>query len=97
MGRRLILDIDILIAYERGAIDRPSATDRRARIIACTPEGEEMARKSQEIVDRVHREAVDSLPEPARSVLIDALSSLAVGYLATPDTPLGVRRARQQT
>ena len=77
---------------------RPSATDRRARIIAGTPNGAEMAKKSQAIVDRVHREAIDSLPEPARSALVDALSSLAAGHLAVPDdTSRGVRRARQQT
>jgi len=77
---------------------RPSATDRRARIIAGTPDGAEMAKRSQAIVDRVHREAIDSLPEPARSALVDALSALAAGHLATPDdTSRGVRRARQQT
>src|SRR5215471_18796389 len=76
---------------------RLSGTDRRARIIAGTPKGAAMAKKSQAIVDRVHREAIDSLPEPARSILVGALSSLAVGHLAMPDdTSQGVRRARQQ-
>jgi DNA-binding MarR family transcriptional regulator len=76
---------------------RPSPTDRRARIIAVTPAGAAMASKSQAIVDRVHREAIGSLAEPARSVLIEALSALATGHLATPgDSSAGVRRARQQ-
>jgi DNA-binding MarR family transcriptional regulator len=76
---------------------RLSPTDRRARIIAGTPKGAAMAKKSQAIVDRVHRAAIDSLPEPARSILVGALSSLAAGHLAMPDdTSQGVRRARQQ-
>src|SRR2546423_2325 len=40
---------------------RPSATDRRARIIAVTEAGAEMARRSQAIVDRVHAQAVGAL------------------------------------
>lgn len=76
---------------------RPSPTDRRARIIAVTPEGVAMAKRSQAIVDRVHGAAIDSLPEAARGILIDALSSLAAGHLAMPgDSSAGVRRARQQ-
>jgi MarR family transcriptional regulator for hemolysin len=42
---------------------RPSATDRRARIVAVTEAGAEMAEKSQAIVDRVHAEAIEALPE----------------------------------
>ena len=76
---------------------RPSPTDRRARIIAVTPKGAAMARKSQALVDGVHGDAIDSLPETARSILIDALSSLAEGHLAMPEeSSPGVRRARQQ-
>lgn len=75
---------------------RPAPTDRRARIIVVTPAGAAMAKKSQAIVDRVHREAVESLPAPARAVLIDALTALADGHLALPDdASAGVRRARQ--
>ena len=77
---------------------RPSATDRRARIVAATPAGAEMAARSQAIVDRVHAEAIGSLPEAERGALIDALTTLAKGHLATPDegAPTGARRARQQ-
>ncbi|MFC7646431.1 MarR family winged helix-turn-helix transcriptional regulator [Streptosporangium lutulentum] len=42
---------------------RPSSTDRRARIIAVTEKGAEMARRSQEIADSVHRAALAALPE----------------------------------
>ncbi|MBA9005433.1 MarR family winged helix-turn-helix transcriptional regulator [Thermomonospora cellulosilytica] len=77
---------------------RPSSTDRRARIIAVTPEGAEIAQRSQEIVDRVHREALDSLPEEERTVLLRALRRLAEGHLAEPvETPGSVRRARERT
>lgn len=41
---------------------RPSSRDRRARIIAVTEEGARVAGRSQEIVDRVHQEALGTLP-----------------------------------
>lgn len=75
---------------------RPSHTDRRARIIAVTDAGAEMAERTQEIVDRVHAEAIGSLPEEMRPVLLAALGLLAGGHLATPqESPAGARRARQ--
>ncbi|MEU4159440.1 MarR family transcriptional regulator [Actinoplanes sp. NPDC026670] len=73
---------------------RPSSTDRRARIIAVTPAGAEVARQSQEIVDGVHREALDSIPADERVVLVRALNRLATGHLATPAE--GGRRARER-
>src|SRR3954468_9996905 len=75
---------------------RPSATDRRARIIAVTDAGAAMAKRSQEIVDRVHAEAIGSLPEALRPALLEALTLLAGGHLAEPvDSPAAARRARQ--
>jgi DNA-binding MarR family transcriptional regulator len=85
-------------ALERAGLAqrRPSPTDRRARIIVVTPKGAAMAKKSQAIVDRVHGEAIGSLPAADRTVLIEALNALAQGHLALPaDTAGGVRRARQ--
>ncbi|WP_109597061.1 MarR family winged helix-turn-helix transcriptional regulator [Actinoplanes xinjiangensis] len=73
---------------------RPSSTDRRARIIAVTAEGAEVARRSQEIVDGVHRAALGSIPEQERDVLVRALNRLAAGHLATPVE--GGRRARER-
>ncbi|MFC4069964.1 MarR family winged helix-turn-helix transcriptional regulator [Actinoplanes subglobosus] len=73
---------------------RPSSTDRRARIIAVTPEGAEVARRSQEIVDGVHREALGSISEQDREALVRVLSRLATGHLATPVE--GGRRARER-
>ncbi|WP_329420423.1 MarR family winged helix-turn-helix transcriptional regulator [Streptomyces sp. NBC_01693] len=75
---------------------RPSSRDRRARIIAVTEEGARVAERSQEIVDRVHQEALGALPQDDREVLLRALNQLATDHLATPsENPRPVRRARQ--
>lgn len=75
---------------------RPSSTDRRARIIAVTEEGARVARRSQKIVDGVHAEALASLSEGDRSVLLRALNGLVEGHLAVPaESPRPARRARQ--
>ncbi|MEU7831529.1 MarR family winged helix-turn-helix transcriptional regulator [Nonomuraea sp. NPDC049129] len=76
---------------------RPSSTDRRARIIAVTEKGAEVAKQSQTIVDGVHRAALASLPEDEAEALLRAMNRLATGHLATPaEAPQGVRRARQK-
>ncbi|XVQ88272.1 MarR family winged helix-turn-helix transcriptional regulator [Microbispora siamensis] len=76
---------------------RPSSTDRRARIVAVTEKGAEVAKRSQEIVDRVHRAALGSLPEEEAEVLVRALNRLVTGHLAAPvELPQAVRRARQR-
>ncbi|MGA4802330.1 MarR family winged helix-turn-helix transcriptional regulator [Streptomyces lavendulocolor] len=76
---------------------RPSSTDRRARIIAVTEEGARVARRSQEIVDRVHQEALGSLSAGDREVFLRALGQLVEGHLATPvEGPRPARRARQR-
>ncbi|MGW1271610.1 MarR family winged helix-turn-helix transcriptional regulator [Streptomyces sp. NPDC002491] len=75
---------------------RPSRTDRRARIIAVTDEGARVAGQSQEIVDRVHRDALAALPEGDRAVLLRALEHLVADDLAHPvEAPRAARRARQ--
>ncbi|WP_433515496.1 MarR family winged helix-turn-helix transcriptional regulator [Nonomuraea sp. CA-143628] len=76
---------------------RPSSTDRRARIIAVTEKGAEVAKQSQTIVDGVHRAALASLPEDEAEVLLRAMNRLVTGHLATAaEAPQGVRRARQK-
>jgi MarR family transcriptional regulator for hemolysin len=76
---------------------RPSATDRRARIIAVTATGQEIARRSQAIVDGVHRDALQSVPQDEREVLVRVLNRLATGHLATPaESAQPVRRARER-
>ncbi|MGC5009137.1 MarR family winged helix-turn-helix transcriptional regulator [Streptosporangium sp. DT93] len=77
---------------------RPSRTDRRARIVVVTEKGARTARRSQEIVDGVHRAALDALPADEAEVLVRAMRRLAEGHLATPvESPQAARRARQST
>ncbi|MFD0316028.1 MarR family winged helix-turn-helix transcriptional regulator [Streptomyces flavalbus] len=76
---------------------RPSSRDRRARIIAVTDEGARVARRSQEIVDGVHRDALGDLTRADREVFVRLLNRLATGTLGTPaESPQGARRARQK-
>ncbi|WNI23367.1 MarR family winged helix-turn-helix transcriptional regulator [Streptomyces sp. ITFR-16] len=75
---------------------RPSSRDRRARIIAVTEKGAALAARSQEIVDRVHTDALGSLSRTDRETLTRALNQLVSEHLATPaENPRPVRRARQ--
>ncbi|MEU7030500.1 MarR family winged helix-turn-helix transcriptional regulator [Streptomyces sp. SBR177] len=76
---------------------RPSSRDRRARIIAVTEAGAEVAARSQRIVDEVHQDALGSLPDEERRVLLSALNRLVTGHLETPvEGPRSARRARQK-
>lgn len=76
---------------------KPSATDRRARIIAVTEAGAAIAQKGQRIVDRVHAEALESIPAAQRKPLLAALAELVDGHLSTPVEAQPVRRARHRT
>ncbi len=91
----MVVTVDAL--EEAGLAERrPSGKDRRARIIAVTEEGARMAERSQEIVDRVHEEALEALSEQEREVFLRAMNRLVTGHLATPmETPQAVRRARR--
>jgi DNA-binding MarR family transcriptional regulator len=76
---------------------RPSAKDRRARIVAVTDKGARVAQRSQEVVDRVHGEVLGTLPADERDVFLRAMNRLVAGHLAKPlDNPQQVRRARQR-
>ncbi len=75
---------------ERGLAERrPSATDRRARIIAVTDKGRAAAEEGQRIVDRVHSDALGTLSAADRSSFLEALALLAGNKGAGP-----VRRPR---
>ncbi|MFD4941801.1 MarR family winged helix-turn-helix transcriptional regulator [Streptomyces sp. NPDC058239] len=75
---------------------RPSSRDRRARIIAVTEKGARLAEQSRRIVDRVHKDALQTLPSGDREALLRALNQLAGDHLATPEeSPGTARRARQ--
>ncbi|ASW55100.1 MarR family winged helix-turn-helix transcriptional regulator [Plantactinospora sp. KBS50] len=85
-------------ALERAGLAerRPSTRDRRARIVAVTDKGARLAVRSQEIVDRVHREALATLPEEEREVFLRAMNRLVEGHLAVaPEGTAAARRARQ--
>src|SRR3954454_22658891 len=71
---------------------RPSATDRRARIIAVTDQGRAAAEEGQRRVDRVHAEALGYLDADARAEFVRALGELA-GTTKDPG-PQPVRRSR---
>ncbi|OEU99819.1 MarR family transcriptional regulator [Streptomyces qinglanensis] len=75
---------------------RPSGTDRRARIIAVTEKGARTAERSQRIVDSVHGQALDALPDGDRETFLRLLEHLATGHLSTP-APAPARRARQHS
>ncbi|MEI8411746.1 MULTISPECIES: MarR family winged helix-turn-helix transcriptional regulator [unclassified Kribbella] len=75
---------------------KPSATDRRARIIAVTDAGAAIAQEGQRIVDRVHAEALEVLAATQRKPFVDALIELVDGHLSTPVEAQPVRRARQR-
>jgi MarR family transcriptional regulator for hemolysin len=75
---------------------RPASADRRARIIAVTEAGEQVAAEGRKIVDGVHRAALDAVPAAERAALVSALTRLAAGHLAKPaDCDRPVRRPRQ--
>ncbi|MER7249218.1 MarR family winged helix-turn-helix transcriptional regulator [Kribbella sp. NPDC000426] len=91
----MVVTVDAL--EEAGYAERkPSATDRRARIIAVTPAGAKIAAEGQKIVDQVHANALNTLPAPHRKSFIDALTTLVDGPLATPTTAQPIRRSRQR-
>ncbi|WP_377268047.1 MarR family winged helix-turn-helix transcriptional regulator [Peterkaempfera sp. SMS 1(5)a] len=92
----MVVTVDAL--EEAGLAERrPSSTDRRARIIAVTEEGARVARQSQQIADRVHKEVLEALPEDEREVFVRAMQRLAGGHLATPaECPQPVRRRRRR-
>lgn len=71
---------------------RPSAHDRRARIIAVTEKGRLAAEEGQQIVDRVHAEALSGLDPATRAAFVEAIGVLA-GTTRDPG-PQPIRRPR---
>jgi MarR family transcriptional regulator, transcriptional regulator for hemolysin len=63
---------------------RPSSTDRRARVVAVTPEGARKVREAEEILDRVRADVLSGLEPAEREVFLRALGKLAGGRLAEP-------------
>lgn len=74
----------------------PAPADRRARLVTVTESGREIVSAGRRILDRVHGEVLDAVPQADRAAFVGALTALAEGLLAQPaecDRP--VRRARQ--
>ena len=75
---------------------RPSAHDRRARVIAVTDAGRKMVEQGEKVVAETQDEILSSLPPEQREALMDALAHLFHQRLATPahcGTPAPRRRA----
>lgn len=75
---------------------KPSATDRRARIVAVTETGAEIVAEGQRIVDKVHADVLAALPAAQRKPFTESLDELVEGHLATPVEAQPVRRTRQR-
>ena len=65
---------------------RPSATDRRARIIVVTPAGADAVAAANAIVERVYADVLAALPPRESAAFVAGLDQLAGegGRLATP-------------
>jgi MarR family transcriptional regulator for hemolysin len=63
---------------------RPSSTDRRARVISVTKNGERKVRQGQEIVDRIQNDVLTSLPSRERKVFLESLGALVKDRLSEP-------------
>jgi MarR family transcriptional regulator, transcriptional regulator for hemolysin len=56
---------------------RPSATDRRARVVAVTEAGEQKVRQAEEIAARIQADVLDALPAGERQALYSGLRRLS--------------------
>jgi len=63
---------------------RASSSDRRARVIAVTPEGKRKVRSADKVLDRVREDVLSALAPEDRDVFLRALGTLACGRLAEP-------------
>jgi DNA-binding MarR family transcriptional regulator len=63
---------------------RLSPTDRRARIIVVTDAGHETIAAGKEIIARLHREILSTLPHREREAFVAALTRLVEGRLSDP-------------
>jgi MarR family transcriptional regulator for hemolysin len=63
---------------------RPSATDRRARVIAVTDAGERKVREADKVLDLVRDDVLSVLEPGERESFLRALGTLACGRLSEP-------------
>ncbi|MBV8987267.1 MAG: MarR family transcriptional regulator [Solirubrobacterales bacterium] len=75
---------------------RPSASDRRARVIVVTEAGRRKVSEAQAILERVREDVLSLLSPDERQVLLRALGQLVCGRLSEPvQCSQPVRRPRQ--
>ncbi|HEY2200896.1 MAG TPA: MarR family winged helix-turn-helix transcriptional regulator [Solirubrobacteraceae bacterium] len=88
----MVVTVDDLEA--QGLVERrPSKSDRRARLIKVTKEGQRKVAVADGVLDRVREDVLGALPEEEREVFLRALGRLACGRLAEPvPCALPVRR-----
>ena len=68
-----------------GLADREqSGTDRRARVIRVTDEGERFVREADKVLDRVREDVLSAVAPEDREAFLRALGTLACGRLAEP-------------
>jgi MarR family transcriptional regulator, transcriptional regulator for hemolysin len=63
---------------------RPSATDRRARVIAVTEEGKRKVREAERVTERVREDVLGVLPAEQRQPFLDGLRRLVDERLSEP-------------
>ncbi|MGW6936827.1 MarR family winged helix-turn-helix transcriptional regulator [Lentzea sp. NPDC054927] len=63
---------------------KPSAVDRRARVVVVTELGREMVAKGDQVVADVYESVLGSLPDDERHGLVNGLTRLMEGRLSTP-------------
>lgn len=73
---------------------RVSSTDRRARVVAVTPEGRRVLHRAFAVAGAVVDDVLNSLDEVRSAALVDALELLTVGALAKPSHTAPQRRRR---
>lgn len=92
----MVVTIDDLEA--KGLVKRrPSAEDRRARVIAVTKAGARKVARAEQIVDSVYADVLAAIPDEDRATFVESLQRLACGRLGeTAQCSQPVRRARSR-
>jgi MarR family transcriptional regulator for hemolysin len=90
----MVVTVDKL--EQRGLVERrPAPNDRRARIIAVTDAGRELAQSGDDLVQGIFEDVLGTLSDDEREVFTGALTRLVTQRLADPPTCVQpVRRPR---
>jgi MarR family transcriptional regulator, transcriptional regulator for hemolysin len=90
----MVVTVDKL--EQRGLVERrPAPNDRRARIIAVTDAGRELAQSGDDLVQGIFADVLGSLPDDERDIFASALRRLVTQRLADPpECVQPVRRPR---